>query len=97
MQDVANKWNGWYLFRAVSQDDSSCICVCFGIYGGIYIGWRLYSGVVGVVRGAILSAEVPPIISQLAADCVQSLVELQAAIALVTQNLQERERESERK
>jgi len=48
----------------------------------IVAGW-LYSGAVGVVRGAILSAEAPPIISQLAADCVQSPIELRAAIAPV--------------
>jgi energy-converting hydrogenase Eha subunit E len=70
-------------YCAALQDVSGCICTCFGIYRGIYTSWWLYSGAVGVVRGAILSAEALPIISQLAVDCVQSPIELRAAIASV--------------
>lgn len=79
-KEIANKWSDRCSLHCTAlQDVSSCICTCFGIYRGIYTSWRLYSGVVGVVRGAILSAEAPPIISQLAADCVQSPIELRAA------------------
>lgn len=79
---AANKWNNC-LFHAAPQNDSSCICACFGIYGGIYTSWWLYNGTVRVVRSAILSAEAPPIIPQLAADCVQSPIELRTAIAWI--------------
>lgn len=66
---------GWSAMLRPATVSRACIRGGSGIYGGIYMGPRVMPGL-GIVRGTIPSAEVVPIISQLAADCVQSTVEL---------------------